>query len=47
MSTKKKGLLSVSGEWAKHLRSWGKKSFWKTERAKEKELLIKEKNEKK
>jgi len=32
MSTKKKGLLTVSLEWAKHLRPWGKRLFWKSER---------------
>lgn len=44
MSTKKKGLLSVSGEWAKHLRKFGKKTFWKTERSKARELINKIKN---
>jgi hypothetical protein len=32
MSTKKQGLLTVSGEWAKHLRKWAKRKFWKKER---------------
>ena len=32
MATKKKGFLTVSGEWAKHLRKWGKRVFWKGER---------------
>lgn len=41
MSTKKKGLLTVSGEWAKHLRKWGKRTFWKTERCKARELISK------
>ena len=31
MSTKKRGLLTVSGEWRKHLR-WWKRVFWKRER---------------
>lgn len=33
MSTKKKGLLTTSLEWAKHLRPFGKRRFWKRERA--------------
>lgn len=45
MSTKKKGLLTTSGEWATHLRKWGKKYFWKSERQAVKELIIKEKKE--
>ena len=32
MATKKKGLLTSSKEWAKHLRKWGKRAFWKKER---------------
>lgn len=32
MSTKREGLLTASGEWAKHLRRWGKRTFWKAER---------------
>jgi hypothetical protein len=32
VATKKKGLLTASGEWAKHLRKWGKRVFWKGER---------------
>lgn len=31
MSTIKKGLVTASGEWRKHLR-WLKRAFWKTER---------------
>lgn len=31
MSTKKKDVLTVSGEWRKHLRDW-KRIFWKKER---------------
>jgi hypothetical protein len=31
MSTKKKGLLTTSGEWRRHLRDW-KRRFWKRER---------------
>jgi hypothetical protein len=37
MSTKRKGLVTVSGEWAKHLRKWGKREFWKGERRMSKE----------
>lgn len=32
MSTKKKGILTVSGEWARHLRPYGRRQFWSTER---------------
>ena len=32
MSTVKKGVLTKSGEWAKHLRTWGKRLFWKKHR---------------
>lgn len=32
MSTKKKGVLTTSLEWAKHLRPFGKRRFWKRER---------------
>jgi hypothetical protein len=32
MSTKKKGMLTVSGEWARHLRPRGRKQFWSVER---------------
>jgi hypothetical protein len=32
VATKKKGLVTVGGEWAKHLRKWGKRVFWKGER---------------
>lgn len=39
MSTKKKGLLTVSKEWAKHLRKWGKRVFWKRERKTSKQSL--------
>jgi hypothetical protein len=42
MSTKKKGLLTTSGEWAKHLRKWGKRVFWKKERKAAKKELTKE-----
>lgn len=45
MATKKKGLLTTSIEYAKHLRKWGKKFFWKSERQAAKELINKEKRE--
>jgi len=32
MSTKKRGLLTVSGEWARHLRPYGRRQFWRGER---------------
>jgi hypothetical protein len=32
MSTKKKGKLTVDGEWRKHLRPYGKRRHWKQER---------------
>jgi hypothetical protein len=36
MSHKRKGQLTVSSEWAKHLRKIGKHFFWKAERIEEK-----------
>jgi len=32
MSHKKKGHLTVAGEWAKHLRKFLRKQYWKGER---------------
>jgi hypothetical protein len=32
MSSKKKGQLTTSKEWAKHLRKFSKRQFWKGER---------------
>lgn len=32
MSHKRTGQLTTSGEWAKHLRPWHKRAFWKAER---------------
>lgn len=32
MSSKKEGMLTVSDEWAKHLRPWGRRLFWSGER---------------
>lgn len=36
MANKKKGHLTTSGEWAKHLRKRLKKRFWKGERQEQK-----------
>jgi hypothetical protein len=38
MATKKKGTKTTSKEWAKHLRKWGKRAFWKAERKAGKKL---------
>ena len=32
MATKKRGLLTVSGEWARHLRPFWRRLFWRKER---------------
>lgn len=32
MASKRKGYTVVSKEWAKHLRKWGKRKFWKAMR---------------
>lgn len=32
MSYKRADQITVSGEWAKHLRPYGKREFWKAER---------------
>ena len=45
MSTKKKGMLTTAGEYARHLRKWGKRFFWRGERQAAKELINKEKKE--
>ncbi|SFT50906.1 hypothetical protein SAMN04489724_1064 [Algoriphagus locisalis] len=39
MAHKKKGHLTVSGEWAKHLRKYMRNQFWKGERNAGKELV--------
>ncbi len=39
MATKKKGTLTTSGEWAKHLRKFLKRKFWKAERFKAKRIV--------
>jgi hypothetical protein len=39
MATVKAGTTVTIGEWAKHLRAWGKRQFWKKQRkANKKEL---------
>ena len=42
MAHKRKGQLTVSGEWAKHLRPDGKLAFWKAERMAERKLVERE-----
>lgn len=32
MAHKRKGQLTVSGEWARHLRPFSRRAFWKSER---------------
>ncbi len=39
MSNKRKGHITVSKEWAKHLRKYFKKMFWKGERFAQKRLI--------
>ena len=43
MTHKRKGQLTVSKEWAKHLRAFWKKQFWKGERQAEKKSINAEK----
>ena len=45
MATNKKGQFAKPLEYAKHLRWWGKRMFWKTERALSRENIIKIKKE--
>jgi hypothetical protein len=45
MAYKRKGLLTVSGEWAKHLRGFWKKKFWRGERRAGKKIIRNTKNE--
>lgn len=42
MAHKKKGQLTTSPEWARHLRKYMKRHFWKRERLAVKELIRKE-----
>jgi len=39
MSTVKKGVLIQAGEWAKHLRRWGKRKFWRKHRGVERRIV--------
>ena len=39
MSNKRKGQLTVSKEWAKHLRKFLRRQFWKSERAAGKKMI--------
>jgi len=39
--SRKKGQFAVCGEWAKHLRKWGKREFWSSERGLSKKNLKK------
>lgn len=39
MAHKRAGQLTVSGEWARHLRPYLRRIFWKRERAAEKAML--------
>ncbi len=45
MSNKKKGQLTADSEWRKHLRKFGKRFFWKSERLAEKKMIDSEINE--
>ncbi|MEZ5149379.1 MAG: hypothetical protein R2759_20510 [Bacteroidales bacterium] len=42
MAHKKKGQLTTTGEWAKHLRRYLKRQFWKGERRAGKKMIINE-----
>jgi len=42
MAHKQKGQLTTTGEWAKHLRNFLKRQFWKKERSAEKGWVRKE-----
>ena len=45
MSHKRKGQLTVATEWAKHLRKYLRKQFWKKERKAGKRVIKKELSE--
>jgi len=45
MSYKRKGQLTNSPEWAKHLRNYLKRQFWKAERMNEKREINKQLDE--
>jgi hypothetical protein len=42
MSHKRKGQLTVATEWAKHLRKYLRRQFWKRERKASKKVVQKE-----
>jgi hypothetical protein len=42
MANKRKGQLTVSKEWAKHLRKFWQRQFWKAERTAGKKLIREE-----
>jgi len=44
MARKQKGQLTTTGEWAKHLRGFLKRKFWKGERSAEKKTIKNEIN---
>jgi hypothetical protein len=46
MSNKRKGQLTVATEWAKHLRKFLRRQFWKGERKAGQKLIRQEINEK-
>jgi len=46
MAHKQKGQLTTSTEWARHLRNFLKRKFWKKERFAEKKMLADEINDK-
>ena len=39
MATKKKGFVRLSGEWARHLRPYLSRRFWKQHRKAERKLI--------
>ncbi len=45
MSHKRKGQLTTSGEWARHLRPFYRKVFWKRERQAEQAYIVSESTE--
>jgi hypothetical protein len=47
MSNKKKGQLTLATEWAKHLRNFLRRKFWKGERKATQKLIKEELNEQK
>jgi hypothetical protein len=42
MSHKRNGQLTTSGEWARHLRPFYRKAFWKRERQAEQAYIVSE-----